>query len=62
MCADVLTHWPAMWTFLTVEGVEPTNNVFREPPRERYLSMLASAFAAASPISAIVDSAPSPNG
>ncbi len=26
MCADILTHWPAMWTFLTVEGVEPTNN------------------------------------
>lgn len=26
MCADILKHWPAMWTFLTVEGVEPTNN------------------------------------
>jgi transposase len=26
MCADILGHAPAMWTFLTVEGVEPTNN------------------------------------
>lgn len=26
MCADILKHWPAIWTFLTVEGVEPTNN------------------------------------
>lgn len=23
---DLLTLWPALWTFVTVEGVEPTNN------------------------------------
>lgn len=26
MCADILRHWPAMWTFARVPGVEPTNN------------------------------------
>jgi transposase len=25
-CRDVLALWPALWTFLVVEGVEPTNN------------------------------------
>jgi transposase len=25
-CRDVLALWPALWTFLQVEGVEPTNN------------------------------------
>jgi len=25
-CRDVLALWPALWTYLTVEGVEPTNN------------------------------------
>jgi len=25
-CRDVLALWPALWTFLGVEGVEPTNN------------------------------------
>ncbi|MBM4393997.1 MAG: IS66 family transposase [Deltaproteobacteria bacterium] len=26
LCRDMLALWPALWTFLTVEGVEPTNN------------------------------------
>jgi len=25
-CQDLLALWPALWTFLVVEGVEPTNN------------------------------------
>jgi len=25
-CRDLLALWPALWTFLDVEGVEPTNN------------------------------------
>jgi transposase len=25
-CRDLLAVWPALWTFVTVEGVEPTNN------------------------------------
>jgi transposase len=25
-CRDLLALWPALWTFLVVEGVEPTNN------------------------------------
>jgi transposase len=25
-CRDLLLWWPAMWTFVAVEGVEPTNN------------------------------------
>lgn len=25
-CADMLEHWDAMWTFIKVVGVEPTNN------------------------------------
>jgi transposase len=26
LCANLLELWPALWTFATVEGVEPTNN------------------------------------
>jgi len=26
MCKDILWHWKALWTFIQVEGVEPTNN------------------------------------
>jgi hypothetical protein len=26
LCTDLLAQWPALWTFLTVEGLEPTNN------------------------------------
>lgn len=26
LCRDLLALWPALWTFTTVEGVEPTNN------------------------------------
>src|SRR3989337_158569 len=25
-CRDLLALWPALWTFVTIEGVEPTNN------------------------------------
>ena len=25
-CENLLTHWEAMWTFVSTEGVEPTNN------------------------------------
>ena len=27
LCGNLLDHWPALWTFAHVEGVEPTNNV-----------------------------------
>jgi transposase len=26
MCADMLRHWPALWNFASVPGLEPTNN------------------------------------
>ncbi len=26
LCYQLLLHWPALWTFATVPGVEPTNN------------------------------------
>ncbi len=26
LSAELLALWPALWTFVTVEGVEPTNN------------------------------------
>ena len=26
MSKELLEHWPALWTFVTTEGVEPTNN------------------------------------
>jgi len=26
MSTELLAHWPALWTFVTTEGVEPTNN------------------------------------
>lgn len=26
MSSELLAHWPALWTFVTVPGVEPTNN------------------------------------
>ena len=44
MCKDILTHGPALWTFVSVPGVEPTNNIAeqairpfwkRSPPRRR---------------------------
>jgi len=25
-CQDLLTHWDGLWTFVRVEGLEPTNN------------------------------------
>lgn len=26
LCRELLALWPALWTFVTVEGIEPTNN------------------------------------
>ena len=26
LCADLLSLWPALWTFSTTDGIEPTNN------------------------------------
>jgi len=26
LCADLVPRWDALWTFLDVEGIEPTNN------------------------------------
>ena len=27
MCAGIYHLWPALWTYLDIPGVEPTNNV-----------------------------------
>ena len=34
---DVLAWWPARWTFLTVEGVEPTNDAAERARRPAVL-------------------------
>ena len=34
MCRDILAHWLAMWTFVRVAGVEPTNNNAERPIRK----------------------------
>jgi transposase len=33
MCTDILRHWDAMWTFTSVPGVEPTNNLSEQALR-----------------------------
>lgn len=33
MCNDILSHWPAMWTFASTPGVEPTNNLAEQAIR-----------------------------
>jgi transposase len=37
MCRDILEHWPAMWTFVDTEGVEPTNNTAERALRKPVL-------------------------
>jgi len=34
MCADILRHWPAMWNFAAIEGMEPTNNAAERAHRQ----------------------------
>jgi transposase len=36
-CRDVLGTWPALWTFVAVEGVEPTNNAAERAVRPAVL-------------------------
>ncbi len=37
LCRDLLAVWPALWTFVVVEGVEPTNNVAEQALRPAVL-------------------------
>lgn len=37
LCADLLTLWPALWTFATVPGIEPTNNAAEQALRPAVL-------------------------
>lgn len=37
MCKDILRHWIAMWTFVRVEGVDPTNNAAERALRKAVL-------------------------
>lgn len=37
MCKEILRHWLAMWTFVRVEGVEPTNNTAERALRKAVL-------------------------
>jgi transposase len=37
MSANLLLHWPALWTFSRVPGVEPTNNVSEQSLRRAVL-------------------------
>ena len=37
LCRDLLALWPALWTFGTVEGVEPTNNAAEQALRPAVL-------------------------
>ena len=37
MCQEILKVWPAMWTFVETEGVEPTNNHAERVLREAVL-------------------------
>jgi transposase len=34
MCTDILRHWPAVWNFTLVEGMEPTNNAAERAHRQ----------------------------
>jgi hypothetical protein len=43
---NLLKIWPALWTFVTVEGVEPTNNA---APRERYADRSSTASSRTAP-------------
>jgi transposase len=37
MCTDILRHWPALWTFVSVPGMEPTNNAAERSLRQAVL-------------------------
>ena len=37
MCRELLAHWPALWTFVRAEGVEPTNNAAEQALRPAVL-------------------------
>lgn len=37
MCSDILHHWQALWTFASVEGMDPTNNVAERSLRKAVL-------------------------
>jgi transposase len=37
LCQELLAHWPALWTFVTVAGVEPTNNAAEQALRPAVL-------------------------
>ncbi len=37
LCREVLAVWPALWTFVLVEGVEPTNNAAEQALRPAVL-------------------------
>lgn len=37
LCRDLLAVWPALWTFVVVEGVEPTNNAAEQALRPAVL-------------------------
>jgi hypothetical protein len=37
MCADMLRHWSAFWTFASVPGMEPTNNAAERSLRKAVL-------------------------
>ncbi len=37
LCRDLLTLWPALWSFLLVDGVEPTNNAAEQALRPAVL-------------------------
>lgn len=37
LCRDLLTVWPALWTFVLVDGVEPTNNAAEQALRPAVL-------------------------
>jgi transposase len=37
LCRDLLALWPALWTFVLVEGVEPTNNAAEQALRPAVL-------------------------
>lgn len=34
MCVDILRHWPAVWNFTLVDGMEPTNNAAERAHRQ----------------------------
>jgi transposase len=37
LCQDLLALWPALWTFVTVPGIEPTNNAAEQALRPAVL-------------------------